>query len=74
MMSVTSNYPDVNVPVFSNITVFTFRILAMVSALLRRIPNEAARLVPTIMAVGAARPRAQGQATTSVEMPKSKAN
>jgi hypothetical protein len=30
--------------------------------------------VPTITAVGAARPKAQGHATTSVDIPKSKAN
>ena len=39
-----------------------------------RIPLEAATPVPTITAVGVARPSAQGQAITRVEIPKSNAN
>jgi len=35
---------------------------------------EAAIQVPTITAVGVDKPRAHGQAMTSVEIPKSKAN
>ena len=38
------------------------------------IPWEAASPVPTITAVGVARPRAQGHATTSTDIPKSNAN
>ena len=37
-------------------------------------PNEAASPVPTITAVGVARPSAQGHAMTRVEIPKSNAN
>lgn len=37
-------------------------------------PKEAANPVPTITAVGVARPRAQGHAITRVEIPKSNAN
>ena len=38
------------------------------------IPREAAMPVPTMTAVGVANPRAQGQAITSVEIPKFRAN
>ena len=37
-------------------------------------PNEAAIPVPTMTAVGVARPKAHGQAITRVEIPKLKAN
>ena len=37
-------------------------------------PKEAASPVPTMTAVGVARPRAQGHAMTRVEIPKSNAN
>ena len=39
-----------------------------------RMPYEAATPVPTMTAVGVARPSAQGQAMTKVDMPKLKAN
>jgi len=48
-------------------------IFSRMSADFIRIPYEAARPVPTMTAVGVARPRAQGQAMTKVEIPKSKA-
>lgn len=37
-------------------------------------PNLVATKVPTITAVGVASPKAQGHATTKVDMPKFKAN
>lgn len=40
---------------------------------LMRMPCEAATPVPTMTAVGVARPRAQGQAMTSTAMPNSRA-
>jgi len=49
-------------------------IFSRTSADLIRIPIEAAKPVPTITAVGVARPRAQGQAITRVEIPKSNEN
>jgi hypothetical protein len=51
-----------------------FSIFYKISAFLIKIPNEAASPVPTMTAVGVARPRAQGQAITRVDIPKSNAN
>jgi hypothetical protein len=42
-------------------------------SILIKIPKEAARPVPTIAAVGVARPKAHGHAITRVEIPKSNA-
>ena len=72
--SLTSGFPDVKVPVLSNTTTFIFSIFYKISAFLIKIPNEAASPVPTMTAVGVARPRAQGQAITRVDIPKSNAN
>ena len=46
----------------------------MASALLKRIPFRAPRPVPTIMAVGVAKPNAHGQEITSTETAISSAN
>ena len=72
--SLTSGFPDVKVPVLSNTTTLIFSIFYKISAFLINIPNEAANPVPTMTAVGVARPKAQGHAITRVEIPKSKAN
>jgi len=74
MTSFTSGYPDVRVPVLSKTIVVIELIFSRISAPLIRIPYEAATPVPTMTAVGVANPRAQGQAMTSVEIPKLKAN
>lgn len=73
-MSLTLGLPEVRVPVLSNTIVLILIIFSKMSAPLIRIPLEAASPVPTMTAVGVARPRAHGQAITRVEMPKSKAN
>ena len=72
--SFTSGLPEVSVPVLSKTIVSIFFIFSKTSAPFIRIPIEAAMPVPTITAVGVAKPRAHGQAITSVEIPKSKAN
>ena len=71
--SVTEGEPAVSVPVLSNTTVVILLILSRTSPPLISMPKEAAIPVPTITAVGVASPRAQGQAITSVEIPKLKA-
>jgi len=63
----------VSVPVLSKTTVVTWLAYSRTSARLMIIPREAAIPVPTITAVGVARPSAQGHAMTSVEMPKFRA-
>ena len=62
IVSVTSGRPSVRVPVLSKMTVSMVRAVSMLSASLIRMPRSAARPMPTIMAVGVARPKAQGQA------------
>ncbi len=74
MMSLTWGVPEVSVPVLSNTTVVIDDIFSKTSPPLIRIPYDAAIPVPTITAVGVARPRAHGQAITNVEIPKLKAN
>ena len=54
--------PVVTVPVLSSTTVSTSRVDSSTSGPLIRMPSWAPRPVPTISAVGVARPRAQGQA------------
>ena len=58
----------------SNTTVVMPLIRSRTSPPLIRQPKDAAMPVPTITAVGVARPRAHGQAITSVDTPKLKAN
>lgn len=69
-----SSFPSVKVPVLSKTIVSMFFIFSRISPPLISIPKLAANPVPTMTAVGVARPMAQGQATTNVEIPKSKAN
>ena len=65
--SVTRGTPSVMVPVLSSTTVPTEQAVSSDSALLMRMPCAAPRPVPTMMAVGVARPSAQGQLMTSTE-------
>ena len=59
--------PVVTVPVLSNTTVSTRRVVSSTSGPLIRMPSWAPRPVPTISAVGVARPRAHGQAMISTD-------
>ena len=62
--SVTSGLPLVIVPVLSNTIALIWQALSRGSPPLIKIPCSAPLPVPTIMAVGVASPRAQGQAIT----------
>ena len=55
------------VPVLSMTTTFTLWAVSRASADLMRMPLDAPRPVPTMMAVGVASPKAQGQETTSTD-------
>src|SRR3989344_5421170 len=59
---VTFGFPWVSVPVLSNITVLILCAVSSASASLIRIPCSAPIPVPTIIAVGVAKPIAHGQA------------
>ena len=72
-ISVTSGLPFVIVPVLSITTVFTSLTSSRTSPFLIKIPILAPRPVPTIKAVGVAKPKAQGQAITTTETAKIKA-
>ena len=61
----TSGRPSVIVPVLSKTIVSMLFARSKASASFTRIPFSAARPMPTISAVGVAKPKAQGQATTS---------
>ena len=58
----------VRVPVLSNRMVSVLEICSSAEASLMMMPLEAARPIPTMMAVGVASPNAQGQAMTSTEI------
>ena len=64
-MSVASGLPFVMVPVLSKTIVSTLCAVSSAAPDLMRTPCSAPRPVPTMMAVGVARPRAQGQAIVS---------
>ena len=68
--SLTEGVPAVSVPVLSKTTVVMPLIFSRTSPPLIRQPKEAAIPVPTITAVGVAKPKAHGQAITKVETPK----
>ena len=72
--SVTTGLPWVMVPVLSSTTTCTLWAVSSASADLIRTPLAAPRPVPTMMAVGVARPRAQGQDTTSTDTAMVRAN
>ena len=67
-MSVTRGQPSVTVPVLSRAMIFVRPAPSRAAAVLYRIPFFAPVPLPTIMATGVARPRAQGQLMTSTEM------
>ena len=73
-MSVTFGLPSVMVPVLSNITAFILCMVSRASAFFISMPFCAPKPVPTIIAVGVARPSAQGQAITSTETARISAN
>ena len=64
-MVFTSGLPSVIVPVLSRTMVSMCRAASRLSALRMRIPSLAPRPMPTMIAVGVARPRAHGQAIIS---------
>jgi len=66
---VTAGWPWVRVPVLSTASTAIFSARSRASAFFTRMPALAPRPVPTMMAVGVARPRAQGQAMTSTATP-----
>src|SRR3990172_3245836 len=59
--SVTEGSPLVSVPVLSSTTTWTLAVASIASAPLNRMPNSAPLPVPAIIALGVARPTAQGQ-------------
>ena len=63
--SVTRGFPLVIVPVLSRITTFTLCADSRLSASLINIPFSAPLPTPTIIAVGVAKPKAQGHAITN---------
>ena len=69
IISATFGQPDVSVPVLSKTTVVIELMRSNTSPPLIRTPKFAATPVPTITAVGVARPNAQGHAITKVEIP-----
>ncbi len=64
-MSVTTGAPSVMVPVLSSTTIWMRWASSRAAPPLMRMPFSAPLPVPTMMAVGVARPSAQGQAMTS---------
>jgi len=74
MISLTSGYPDVKVPVLSNTIVVMEFIFSRTSPPFISIPKVAAIPVPTMTAVGVANPSAQGHAITNEDIPKLNAN
>ena len=65
----TTGLPWVRVPVLSSTTVLTVCRVSRASADLIRMPFSAPLPVPTMMATGVARPRAQGQEMTRTATP-----
>ena len=63
--SVTSGRPSVSVPVLSSTTTSTRTAVSRLSASFIRMPFSAPLPIPSMMAVGVASPRAQGQAMMS---------
>ena len=66
--AVTAGLPRVSVPVLSSTMVSILRACSSASPPRIRMPYSAALPVPTMIAVGVARPRAQGQAMISTAM------
>ena len=72
--SVTEKAPLVKVPVLSSRITCKREIFSRAEAFLKRTPEERPTELPTIIAVGVARPRAQGQAITRTAIAILKAN
>ena len=72
-ISVTTGCPLVIVPVLSRTTTPVCPAISRDDAVLNRIPFFAPTPLPTIIATGVARPRAQGQEITSTDMPRASA-
>mmetsp|Transcript_49854 Transcript_49854/g.128276 ORF Transcript_49854/g.128276 Transcript_49854/m.128276 type:complete len:278 (+) Transcript_49854:1586-2419(+) len=70
----TSSIPEVRVPVLSKTMVLMFCARCSASPPLYSTPNLAPTPVPTMTAVGVAKPSAHGHATTNVEMANTSAN
>ncbi len=64
-ISTTSGRPSVSVPVLSNTTTVSRLAFSSAAALLNRMPFAAPRPVPTMTAIGVARPSASGHAMTN---------
>ena len=60
--------PIVIVPVLSSAKIVAFAIVSILLASLKSIPSFAAFEIPINVAIGVARPRAQGQAITITEI------
>ena len=69
-ISTTSGLPSVSVPVLSKMMTVSFVASSSADAFLKRMPFMAPRPVPTITAIGVARPRASGHAMTKTVMVK----
>ena len=74
MRSVTCGAPIVKVPVLSMTTTLMRLAVSIAVAFLNSTPRLAPRPVPTMIAVGVARPRASGQVTTTTVMANSSAS
>ena len=61
-METSLGFPSVNVPVLSNTRVSTFPSTSSASAFRTKTPAIAPRPVPTMIDIGVASPKAQGQA------------
>ena len=68
MSSVTSGFPSVTVPVLSKTTVVNLPACCNASPLRIRIPISAALPTPTMIEIGVAKPKAQGQAIIRIVM------
>ena len=73
MTSQTCISPLVIVPVLSSATILIFPAISIAGAFLNRIPFLAPTPLPTIIATGVARPRAQGQDITKTDIPLARA-
>ena len=65
--SVTDNLPSEIVPVLSTKSLVTLEAFSSAIASFIKIPCFAPRPIPTIMAIGVAKPKAQGQAIINTE-------
>ena len=73
-ISTTSGWPTVSVPVLSKTTTVSLVAFSSAEAFLNRMPFIAPRPVPTMIAIGVAKPSASGQAITNTVMVRVSAN